>query len=72
MLTPSENEAVERARRLLERTRYDDAQDIPERVHDARAVANGALELASALEAERSARQAIQQRPATAGERSYG
>ena len=62
-LTDAETELVERARALLTRTHYDgeDAADVPERVFDARAVADGLLELAYALDAERTARVAIQQ-----------
>ena len=62
MLTPTEQEAVERARQLLERTHYDSENGTPERVMAARSVARGAIDLAAALEAERSARQAIQAR----------
>ena len=62
MLTEAEREAVARARSLLERTHYDDAASVPERVTDARAVARGALELAAALKGERSARRALQAR----------
>jgi hypothetical protein len=52
---------VERALRLLERTEYDAAEGVPERVLDARACASALVELALALDQERSARQAIQQ-----------
>ena len=61
-LTDTEQEAVERARSLLERTRYDETDEAPERVTDARSVAYALLELAAALMAERSARVAIQER----------
>jgi hypothetical protein len=49
-----------RAAQLLERTAYDG--DAPERVTDARMVARGVLDLAATLEAERSARVALQRR----------
>lgn len=61
-LTAAEQDARRRAERLLERTAYDAEDDAPERVRDARAVARGALELAYALQAERSARAALQAR----------
>ncbi len=57
-LTRAEQDAVLRAERLLERTHYDES----ERVTDARMCARSVLELALALEAERSARVALQAR----------
>ena len=56
-LTRREQDAVHRAEQLLERTHYDES----ERVADARMCARHVLDLAEMLEAERSARRAIQE-----------
>ena len=61
-LTQAEQEARAAAQQLLERTEYDPPEAAPGRVRDARVLARGALELAASLEAERSARRALQAR----------
>lgn len=62
MLTDPENDVVERARLLLERTAYDPPGGPDPRLADARIVAHGAIELAAALEAERGSRLALKER----------
>ena len=56
-----DRKGVDRAKRLLERTHYLVELGITEPVVEARFVARFALELADAFEAERSARQSIQE-----------
>lgn len=74
-LTSAEQDCQARAQQLLERTAYDAENDAPGRVTDARACARGALEALAALEAERSARRALQARceaqQALLGARAY-
>lgn len=62
MLTPQEQDTLTRATQLLERTHYDESGTGDPRLTDARMVARGTLELADALEAERSARRALKAR----------
>lgn len=75
-LTAAELAAVTRAEQLLQRTHYDDADGIPERVQDARYCAYNVLELAAALDAERGSRLALKERCARQegllGARAYG
>ena len=74
-LTAAEQETVDRARQLLERTHYDPPGEGDPRLADARSVAHGTLELAAALEAERSSRLALKARcdeqQAILGQRAY-
>lgn len=61
-LTTSETQAVARAEQLLERTQYDEPGAGDPRLVDARMIARSCLEIADAIEAERSARIALKER----------